>query len=122
MSNTIKNISNLLSTGQIPVGCTSTCRLEIPNLPPALTQAWNDCLRQCGKLTTGILIDYHSQRHKKLLTEIQSQIQKEFDNILCTYNNQIPKSKTLGRMLMRKSPTVGSDAITLNMTLHQQKI
>jgi len=56
-----------------------------------LTQTWNDCLRQCGKQLTAILIDYHSQNHQKLLSEIQTQIQQEFDDILTTYDHQIPK-------------------------------
>jgi len=47
----------------------------IPNPSPTLTQTWNDCLRQCGKQLTAILIDYHSQTHQKLLSEIQTRIQ-----------------------------------------------
>ena len=80
-----------MSTGQIPSGCKPSCRLGVPNPPAMLIQTWNNYLTQCGKQLTAILIDYHSQTHEKLSNEIQAQIQNEFDDILNTYNHQIPE-------------------------------
>jgi len=91
MSNTIKHIGNIVRMGQIPVGCKPSCCLGVPNPLATLIQTWNDCLTQCSKQLTAILIDYHSQTHEKLLNKIQAQIQHEFNDILNTYNHQIPE-------------------------------
>ena len=78
---TIKNIGNLVSSGSIPFGCTPSCRLGITNFPVSLTRAWNDCLKECGKQLTAILINYHSECHQQMLQDLQETINIEFQKI-----------------------------------------
>ena len=78
---TIKNIGNVISTGSIPICCTQTCQLRVPNPPLVVTRPWNDCLTECGKHLTAILINYHSECHQNMLQAIQDTIDREFQKI-----------------------------------------
>ena len=64
---TIKTIGGLVSNGNIPQGCTLVCRLGITNPPVTLTRQWNDCLIECGRQLTAILINHHSECHQNML-------------------------------------------------------
>lgn len=56
-----------------------------------LTQAWNDCLLECGKQLTALLIDYHTHRYENLLTVINESIPKEFNSILQNHASEVPE-------------------------------
>ena len=65
-------------------------RLGIQNSLVALVRTWNECLNECGKQLTAILIDHHSSCHQAMLTDIQVTIRTEFNDIMTTYNHQVP--------------------------------
>ena len=78
---TINNIGTLVNNGKIPWGCIPTCGLGVQNPLLALTQSWNQCLLECGKQITAILIDHYSNSHEALLTEIKNNINTEFQSL-----------------------------------------
>ena len=88
---TIRNIGNLVSSGIIPFGCTPSCRLGITNPPVSLTRAWNDCLKECGKQLTAILINYHSECHQQMLQDLQETINIEFQKITNDFQATVPE-------------------------------
>ena len=61
------------------------------NPPTELSTAWKECLLECGKQLTAILVAYHNQCHDNLLNSINKKIQEEFTAITTTYGNQIPE-------------------------------
>ena len=88
---TIKNIGNLVSSGSIPFGCTPSCRLGITNPLVSLTRAWNDCLKECGKQLTAILINYHCECHQQMLQDLQETINIEFQQITNDFQATVPE-------------------------------
>jgi len=90
-SNTIMNIGDLIGQGQIPTGCVPTCRLHIVNPPNQLVQDWKDCLFECGRQLTAIIINHHTQRHQKILQNLNNTISTEFNTILKDYNTKVPE-------------------------------
>ena len=78
---TVKTIGSLVNNGNIPQGCTPTCRLGITNPLVTLTRQWYDCLLECGRQLTAILINHHSEVHQNMLKDIKLMINTEFQSI-----------------------------------------
>lgn len=89
---TIKNIGTLVNNNKIPQGCIPTCRLGVPNAPLSLTQSWNQCLLECGKQLTAILVNHHSNSHEALLTEIKDNINNKFQSLTDEHSTTFQKS------------------------------
>ena len=88
---TIKTIGSLVSNGNIPQGCTPVCRLGITNPPVTLTRQWNDCLIECGRQLTAVLINHHSECHQNMLKDIKLTINTEFQSITNEFQATVPE-------------------------------
>ena len=88
---TIKTIGSLVNNGNIPLGCTPACRLGITNPPVTLTRQWNDCLLECCRQLTAILINHHSECHQNMLKDIKLTINTKFQSISNKFQATVPE-------------------------------
>ena len=88
---TIKTIGSVVNNGNIPLGCMPVCRLSITNPPVTLTRQWNDCLSECGRQLTAILINHHSECHQNMLKDIKLTINTEFQYITNEFQATVPE-------------------------------